>query len=389
MLILVNTSCSPKIQNLSEPVELKSLGIKLDRDQIIADADNYLLEAPAPITNFICTRSAGTKHDYYSEGDYWWPDPKNPEGPYEQRDGQTNPNNFNDHRLAMRNLSKWVSTLVAAYLITGNQKYAHHAMLHLRTFFIDDETKMNPHLLFAQAIQGRVTGRGIGIIDTIHLIEVAKSIQHLFANGVLLDSDYTKLQSWFEDYATWMNTHPYGLTEKNHGNNHSTWWATQMAAFADLANRDDLLKVAVEHSQVLLYQQMATDGSFPEEIKRTKGYSYSLFNLEAYSILYHTAFQNGLNCWDYQSKNGSLLKAWEYMMPFIKDKNAWPKGPDVAHFDELPIQTVGLLMTAVAYQNKDFANTFMEMPSKKLSEEIERTFPLNQVILWFDKNPKK
>ena len=35
---------------------------------------------------------------------------------------------------------------------------------------------MNPHLLYAQAIKGRFTGRSIGIIDTLHLVEVARAI---------------------------------------------------------------------------------------------------------------------------------------------------------------------------------------------------------------------
>ena len=38
---------------------------------------------------------------------------------------------------------------------------------------------MAPHLRYAQAIHGRSTGRGIGIIDTIHLVEVARAIEVL------------------------------------------------------------------------------------------------------------------------------------------------------------------------------------------------------------------
>ena len=34
---------------------------------------------------------------------------------------------------------------------------------------------MNPSLLYGQAIQGRYKGRSIGIIDTLHLAEVARS----------------------------------------------------------------------------------------------------------------------------------------------------------------------------------------------------------------------
>src|SRR5512136_2140086 len=75
--------------------------IRFLKDEIIARADNLLTEKPVTITDFICNRSAGGKHDFYSEGDYWWPDPQNPDGPYIQRDGMTNPGNFVDHRKAV------------------------------------------------------------------------------------------------------------------------------------------------------------------------------------------------------------------------------------------------------------------------------------------------
>ena len=38
---------------------------------------------------------------------------------------------------------------------------------------------MNPSMLYAQAIKGVATGRGIGIIDTIHLVEVAQAALEL------------------------------------------------------------------------------------------------------------------------------------------------------------------------------------------------------------------
>ena len=53
------------------------------------------------VTASHCERSAGGKHDFFSEGDYWWPDPANPDGPYIQRDGLSNTNNFMEHRHAM------------------------------------------------------------------------------------------------------------------------------------------------------------------------------------------------------------------------------------------------------------------------------------------------
>src|SRR5438874_2191587 len=97
---------------------------QLDRDRVLKAADQYLAEKPITITASRSPRSTGGPHDYFSEGDYWWPDPKNPDGPYIQRDGESNPDNFNDHRLALIRMSIQVPALVAAFKLTGDRKYA-------------------------------------------------------------------------------------------------------------------------------------------------------------------------------------------------------------------------------------------------------------------------
>jgi len=137
---------------------------KFDEARVLKAADQYLLEEPVTVTAAHSERSTGGLHDFYSEGDYWWPNPENPEGPFIRKDGQTNPGNFIAHRLAMRDMSIWVPTLVAAYKITGDVKYAEHAVKHLVAWVADSETMMNPNLLYSQAIWGRVTGRGIATI---------------------------------------------------------------------------------------------------------------------------------------------------------------------------------------------------------------------------------
>src|SRR5215472_5964182 len=139
---------------------------RIDRSRILAAANRYLSEAPMTITAAQSPRSAGGLHDYSSEGDYWWPDPKNPGGPYIQRDGMSNPDNFNDHRRCLMRLSVQVPALAAAWKITGDARYAERAGDHLRAWFIDERTRINPHLKYAQAIHGVATGRGTGIIDT-------------------------------------------------------------------------------------------------------------------------------------------------------------------------------------------------------------------------------
>ncbi|HKK73480.1 MAG TPA: alginate lyase family protein [Saprospiraceae bacterium] len=358
--------------------------VDFNTDNIVQQADQYLQQEPVPLTDFRAVRSAGGPHDFYSEGDYWWPDPENPDGPYIRRDGQTNPDNFTAHRIAMRNLSRWVATLVAAYKITGDEKYANHALKHLKAWFTDPATLMNPSLLYAQAIKGRVTGRGIGIIDTIHLIEVAKSIQVLQDLGYLKREDFNGLQTWFKQFVSWLTTHPFGIDERDHGNNHSTWWAAQVAAFADLTQEEDLLELTRQQFKKLLAEQMDGRGAFPDELSRTKPYNYTLFNLEGYAVLARIASTEEDNLWKYETPKGSLYEAFQFMFPYIKDKSEWIKAPDVQYFDQLPIQSGGLLFAALAYEEEAWLEVWEQLNPKVKANEIDRTYPIRQPILWVD-----
>ncbi len=348
----------------------------------IAAADSFLEREPIPITREISPRSAGGPRDFYSEGDYWWPDPNSPEGPYVRRDGETNPDNFVAHRRAMVDLSKAVAALVAAYEETGDERYADHAMEYLRTWFVDPETSMTPHLLYAQAIKGRVTGRGIGIIDTIHLIEVAKAVAVLRQKGYLQGGDQSAVVGWFEDYLNWMVTHPYGHDERDHGNNHSTWYAAQVAAFASLTGNQAQLDSTRTLFKRMIDRQMNDEGGFTDELGRTKPYIYSLFILEGYSVLAEYASTPKDDLWTYEGTHGSLRDGWAFMLPYIKDKSAWPYPPDVMHFDEVPIQSVGLLLAARAYDDPQMLQLWEDLDPTQRSAEIARNFPLRQPILW-------
>jgi hypothetical protein len=52
-----------------------------DRERILNAADKYISQEPLTITAFPASRSAGGLHDFYSQADYFWPNPKDPNGP--------------------------------------------------------------------------------------------------------------------------------------------------------------------------------------------------------------------------------------------------------------------------------------------------------------------
>ncbi|MBN1302085.1 MAG: alginate lyase family protein [Melioribacteraceae bacterium] len=356
-----------------------------ERDRVIALAEKFLLEEPVTITDFKCERSSGGIHDYYSEGDYWWPDPANPAGPYIRKDGLTNPENFVEHRKALRRFSIHVSALAAAYKITGDTKYADHALKHLNAWFVDKRTLMNPELLYAQAIFGRVKGRGIGIIDTIHLVEVAQAVIVLKNSGYLHDGVSNELTLWFQNYLNWLTTHEFGIDERDNGNNHSTCWAMQVAIYAKLIGDEETLDYCRNMFKgTLLPDQMEIDGSFPLELKRTKPYGYSLFNLDAMFMVAKILNSEKENLFEYRTSDGKHIKqAIEFMYPFIRDKSEWNHKKDVMYYDNWPVRHPSLLIAGFAYNESKYIDLWKKLEADPDEEEVIRNFPIRQPVLWF------
>jgi len=357
-----------------------------EKARVLKFADAVLNEPPGSVTAARCERSAGGPHDFYSEGDYWWPDPKNPNGPYVQRDGMTNPDNFVAHRHAMVRLSRIAAALAAAHRTTGEAKYATAAARHLRVWFLDEATRMTPHLLYAQAIKGRSTGRGIGIIDTIHLVEVAQSAGALEAAKALAGPDACGLRKWFADYLLWIITHPYGQDERKALNNHGTCWVMQAAAFAKLAGDEKALEQCrALFVEKLLPDQVESDGRFPRELSRTKPYCYSLFNLDAMGIAAHILSRRGQDLWTAaNAKGGSLKKAMEFHYPFIADKSRWPYKPDVMYYDLFPVRMPALLFGGLALDEPKYVALWKTLDGDPTNDEVIRNFPVRQPVLWLD-----
>jgi len=355
-----------------------------DRARILKAANQYLNEAPITITASHSPRSAGGMHDFFSEGDYWWPDPQNPKGPYIQRDGLSNPDNFNEHRRALMRLSVQVPALAAAWRITRDERYAKQAARHLRAWFLNPSTRMNPNLQYAQAIQGRFTGRGIGVIDTIHLVEVARAIEVLKDSPALSMTELGGITQWFIDYLQWMTTSRNGIEEREAKNNHGTCWTMQVAAFAQLVGDEKLLAYCRDRFKtVIVPNQIAADGSFPQELRRTKPYGYSLFNLEAMATICQILSTPADNLWTFESPEGrGMRRAMEYMTPFIRDKKSWPLKPDVMYDREWPMRQSSLLFAGLAFGRTDYLELWKKLPADSRVDEVVRNFFVRQPVLW-------
>ncbi len=271
---------------------------------------------------------SGDPHDYCSMGPYWWPNPNTENGlPYIRRDGEINPETrcgsfFND-------VFRGVYTLTLAAYYLDEPKYAERAVAYIVNWYLDPETLCNPHLEYGQSIPGICNGRGIGLIDTCQSHELFDSVAILDAMGLIPENVMIGLKDWYNKFVNWMITSETGISEDKARNNHGTWYDVQVATTALFLDRpqlaDKTLTLAYERR---ILKHVDAEGKQPEELARTKGMHYSLYNLHAMLLL--ARLTENANCkldmWHAKREDGSyaLKAAIDYITQFSDSLEGFP-----------------------------------------------------------------
>jgi hypothetical protein len=311
-------------------------------------------------------RPAGFKveagpNDYVSEGPYWWPDPKNPNGPYINRDGHWNPDRFTGNRFDLAEMCEAVLTLgMGAYLLR-RADCAERANKVLSVWFLDPKTRMNPNLEHGQMIRGVTTGRGTGIIDTVWLIRAAQGVALLEMAKGFDTSVATGLRQWYVDYLRWMTTSEKGIDSKTHTQNHSTWWTAQAAAYGAFLNDTATRSMAWDYYRdYLIPTQVEPDGSCPREERRTNSLNYSTMNLNGFSLICRMAQLDGVDLWRYRTGKGiGIEKSFHYLMPFVLHPETW-RHEQISKYD--PNGALFLGVAGLGLKSKELISAFHKLP---------------------------
>jgi hypothetical protein len=379
----VALTAAPRLMAASHAVPGYNLVAAVDKERILHAAENYLPLAPQTITAFSSDRSPGGLHDFFSEADYFWPDPAHPDGPYVNRDGMSNPANFQGHRKALIGLSVQMPALTAAWRLTSKSTYAKQAAAHLLAWFVDPATRMNPNLEFSQGVRNVTTGRSFGIIDTLHLVEVARAAS-LIERAFMATDEREAMHVWFRDYLNWLQTSSKGVAEGATTNNHAICWALQVAEFARLA-QDEIARDAMRTrvKAIIVPQQLAPDGSFPRELARTKPYSYSIFNLDVLATLCVSLRTPNDDLFRFVTDDGrGICRAAAFLFPYLQDKQRWPYAHDVEHFESLPVRAPSLLFCGLACGRPEYLTLWKRLNPDPTDPEIIRNYPIRQPLLW-------
>ena len=295
--------------------------------QMIKEADEAMKTPPLSVTSKTKVPPSGDKHDYVSLARYFWPNPDTKDHlPYVRHDGKTNPEIYDIHDLAdLERTTRSARALAVGWYFTGDKRYAEHAALLLRNWFLNPDTRMNPNANFAQYIPGVNDGRGAGILD------LRRSTYAIDAAGLLAGSSYwtaadeTGLKQWFSDYYDWLHTSAGAKTETVAPNNHGSWFQMQDAAVASyLGKPEDVRATAERVLEKRIPSQFDEKGLQKYEMVRTNSFSYSAFNLEALTQLAIIAGPVGVDLYT-PAKPGDpgILSGLDALLPYDKD-HPWP-----------------------------------------------------------------
>lgn len=294
------------------------------------EADAMLLLEPLSVMMKEHVPVSGDKHDYMSLARYFWPDPSKPDGlPYVNRDGHSNPELEKYDRNRLSETTNRITTLSLAWFFSGEEKYARKATELVEVWFLDKDTRMNPHFKYAQVAKGHNHGQGrcYGVLDGYSFIEMLDALALLESSRSFTNHHSKRLKVWFKEMLHWILTSPQGQEEARQLNNHGTAYDAQVIAFALYTGQKELAKkVLMAFPEKRMFKQIEPDGRQLHELWRTLSFGYSQYNLTHYIDIFLMAKNVNLSLDEVTSADGrSFYQAMDYLAQFLGKKvEAWP-----------------------------------------------------------------
>ena len=301
--------------------------------RIIEDAECALVDGPYSVIQKTTLAPSGDPHDYWHPAPYWWPDPSKPNGlPYVKKDGQRvagtrmyEPDSGQYDRTRLQLMFDGTTALALGWYLTGRHDFASHGAALLRTWFLDPQTRMNPHLRYSQVRRGHNKDQGYksGIIELKDLYYVLDAVRFLEKSGALDAADSEGLKSWLRDYLGWLESSNQGRKEVAAANNHGTYFDLQTAAIAAYLGEPSKLRDIFLRAQSRIEQQFTETGEQPDEMPRSVSQHYVFFNLQGWLHLFLLAKANGLPIGDWSNEPHARIAA-AYRWIVHHDMDNWP-----------------------------------------------------------------
>lgn len=334
IMVLLSTSCFAQrtlpitrpllwnVQNL-ERIRNDVNNYKRTYKQITKIADSYCNMLPVVLTDKDKT-FAPDNHYYCSVGGYWWPDSLQ-EGKYVHKDGVRNSwtKKYDANRLSeLKNRCIYLS---AAYYLTGDKKYYSSYIRQIKAWFIDEDTYMYPNFEYAAVVPGKNKGKGrtSGMIQAYSFVDVIESLLLINICTQVERDVLLPVQKWFMDFVKWSEDGRFGTALRKANNNIGLAYDVMLTEMYLFVGNEDKAKAIVDNfAKCRLNTQIDKEGKQEAELKRSKAFSYSLFNLShVLDFCFITKY------WDldfYRANQEVIDKAYSFLQKYENNQQLFP-----------------------------------------------------------------
>ena len=132
------------------------------------------------------------------------------------------------------------------------------------------------------------------------------------------------MNNWLKAYLKWLTKSQLGKEGAKQENNHGSWYRFQTTALAFYLGEEKLFARELKQTKKAMGKQFNDEGAQKHELKRTKSFYYSCFNLDAVTRIAVIAERADQSLWDYPSTEKSeLSQAIDFLMPTALGE-PWP-----------------------------------------------------------------
>eukprot|EP00730_Choanoeca_flexa_P014588 TRINITY_DN6431_c0_g1_i1.p1 TRINITY_DN6431_c0_g1~~TRINITY_DN6431_c0_g1_i1.p1 ORF type:complete len:425 (+),score=59.44 TRINITY_DN6431_c0_g1_i1:181-1455(+) len=348
---------------------------------LVDKATDLLHHPPYSVMNKTLPAPSGNQHDYTSIAIYEWPCNATPAGckdfpgshdwrpcdnatgmPWRSCDGIENKQAVSEGDEPRAGaMQRALQTLALAYFFSNNSTYANQACKFIDTWFLDPSTYMTPYLKYGQSHPGTSKGSGSGMIEWTAFPAIIDAAA-LLEGASCYDPLQPKLQAWWNHFFNFTQTSLEILEEELALNNHGTWFDSSSLSLAYVTNNTQAARTRLETiTKIRIFTQIKPSGQMPQETARTKGASYSMYNLEAFTHVAVLASYSNVSLWHYQAPgNRSIRQALDFLLPYATGKAVWPYSQIIKYSWDmlaLPLRHASIAFTNSTYE-KILCSTF-------------------------------
>ncbi len=364
---------------------------KAPYDRLIATADKLMSAKPVTVMDNDANRLVkpemlgASKHDYINTSKYVWPDGKGWLATDEKKGVNTDWRNYSS--AGQSQLEYRLKTLGLAYFFSGDEKYAEKAVEFARVWYLDLETRMNPHYRYGAVYPvkdqpGVYEERPVGLINAHNQTYAMAGLSLIRASKAYTPEFDKGMREWVGQLYTWMTTSAFGLNEAKGNSNRSVAYDQVVLSLALFMGYDaEARRIVDTFPERRIFRLIEPNGEQPVETWRTSGYHYSEYNITHLLEICNMAMEIAPRLYYADKEGRSIENGLKFLLPYLcGPREAWlattgKKGKNFTEYADGTFESTQIKVACAAYRAHSFSpqSEFMEVFEKQkkaaMSEE--------------------